>query len=270
MRATVLGSYVYVDGGEISQLDDSTGVLPEWDINPVNSTLSLDMTRSWTTLDVSFRSIPKPGPTTGKAVLWTDAASNQLYSWGGMWSHGLNMSRSQVWRFTADGTGGGTSSVESPANPAEFGELHAGEQSAFAEANGTAFSIGGLASGWTELNRLVTQAVPGTVTFDMRTKMFRNETGGPFNTVVGAAAQYIPSYGPNGLVMVLGGQAPVADRPYNLGDAPAFDLRNLTFFDPVTREAYWQMSTGDVPPSPRILFCTVGFQVPGGGGGYDM
>lgn len=32
MRATVLGDYIYVDGGEITQLVD--GKLPAWDINP--------------------------------------------------------------------------------------------------------------------------------------------------------------------------------------------------------------------------------------------
>lgn len=163
--------------------------------------------------------------------------------------------------------------MEPAANPAVFNALHAGEQSAFTQTNRTAFSIGGLASGWTELFRADTQTLPGTVTFDLETKLFQNETSpgrSPFDTIVGAAAQYIPSYGPNGLIMVFGGHAPTVDKPYKLEDAPPFDLRNLTFFDPVTREVYWQLSTGHAPPSPRILFCTVGFQVSGSGGGYDM
>ncbi|KAK4032433.1 hypothetical protein C8A01DRAFT_20491 [Parachaetomium inaequale] len=269
MRATVLGNHVYIDGGEISQLVD--GKLPAWDINPVNSTLSIDLSKSWTSSDVSFRTISKPGPSLGKATLWTDTAAGRFYTWGGMWSRGLNMTRPRgIWRFDADKSGGGAWSLETPTNFALFIGLHPGEQGAFAHTNNTGFLIGGLASGWTELGRGPAEALPGMVTFDMETKIFRNGTTNysPFDTLVGATAQYIPSYGPNGLILVLGGHAPLVGKEYSLDDAPPFDLQNLTFFDPSTKEAYWQESTGDIPPSPRTLFCTVGFQVPGGG--YDI
>jgi hypothetical protein len=207
----------------------------------------------------------------GKATLWTDTAAGRFYTWGGMWSRGLNMPRTRgFWRFDADQSGGGTWSVESPMNFGLFNGLHPGEQGAFTQTKSTGFLIGGVASPWTELGRDSTEALPGMVTFDMETKIWRNGTTGysPFDTLVGATAQHIPSYGPNGLILVLGGHAPLVDREYSLDDAPPFDLQNLTFFDPNTQEAYWQTSTGDIPPSPRILFCTVGFQVPGGG--YDM
>lgn len=38
------------------------------------------------------------------------------------------------------------------------------------------FSIGGFASGWTELNRAFTQTLLGMVTFNMKTKVFPNGT----------------------------------------------------------------------------------------------
>jgi hypothetical protein len=47
-----------------------------------------------------------------------------------------------------------------------------------------------------------------------------------------------------------------------------YDLGNITFFDPKTKEAYWQKATGDIPESPLTQFCVVGFR--NSQGGYKM
>lgn len=68
--------------------------------------------------------------------------------------------------------------------------------------------------------------------------------------------------------MILGG---VSHPVVGNGDwktARPYDLRNITFFDPITYESYWQIATGSVPPSPRADFCAAAFENPDGG--YEM
>lgn len=236
----------------------------------MNSTLSIDMSRSWTASDVEIRTIPNPGPKKVNVVLWTDSEAGVFYSWGGKWLFGSDMAETELWKFTADGGGGGTWSAQPPDNANRFDGLHPTEFGAFASAHNMGFAIGGLATGWTEFRRASTQAIPGMLEFNMETKRWQNGTTGfsPFDTLVGASAQYIPAYGPNGLVMVMGGHVPSVVGSPHTASSPPISLENVTFFDPRTKRSHWQVTTGNVPPSPRTQFCTAGFQ--NSDGGYDM
>ncbi|KAK3385929.1 hypothetical protein B0H63DRAFT_394993 [Podospora didyma] len=268
--ATLLGNYIYMDGGEISQLTNGNINLKDRLSNQVNSTISVDLSTSWTTSNVVLRTIPKTGPIKNNVVLWTDSSANTFYSWGGKWSWGKNMADTQLWKFVADGSGGGTWSVQDPANPSLFNNLIPAESGAFTTVNDTGFMIGGVASGWTEKNRLKNQAIPGMLAFNMKTKTWYNGTFAfsPFESLSGASAHYIPSFGPSGLVMVMGGHAPSVDTEPQISISPFFDLGNVTLFDPQTKKTYSQKTTGDVPPSPRSGFCTAGFK--NTDGGYEI
>jgi hypothetical protein len=180
------------------------------------------------------------------------------------------MTETELWKFTVDGQGGGEWSAESPANPSLFNGLHPTEFGAFTTVGGTGYLIGGTATGWTEYNRCCSQVIPGMLTFDMKTKIWKNGTTdfSPFETLYGAALVSVPVFGPSGLVLALGGAAPRFDQDQPIGEAKSFDLQNLTFFDPQTNEKYWQVTRGDAPPWPRTKFCTAGFE--NDHGGYDM
>lgn len=237
---------------------------------PVNSTLSIDISKSWTASDLVIRTIPRPSPAKANVALWTDTAAGVFYSWGGKYPFGLKMVKDALWKFTPDGSGGGAWSKEEPTNPTLFTALHPSEQGVSAYTNDTGILIGGLATGWTELYRGHTQTLPGMVTFNMKTKVWQNGTTGfsPFPTLVGASAHYVPSFGLHGLVLVFGGHTPPVVGLPDLPTAPFVDLRNLTLFDPETKERYWQMATGSIPPTPRSFFCVTGCQNPAGG--YEM
>ncbi|KAK1750183.1 hypothetical protein QBC47DRAFT_426430 [Echria macrotheca] len=267
--AAVLGNYVYVDGGEISQYEN--GKIGNPASVTVNSTLSIDMSKSWTAGTVTIRTIPKTGPRKTNVQVWADPDTNSFYSWGGKWIGGVNMTKTELWKFTADGSGGGAWSVQDPANPNVFGGLIPGEFSAYTTAKGSGFLIGGIASGWTEIYRAKTQTIPGMLTFNIKSKVWENGTFSagfsPFDTLSGASAQYVPTFGPNGLILVFGGWSPRVDAEPDIKVSPVFDLQNITFFDPETKKKYSQVTTGDVPPSPRGRFCTVGFEREGG---YDI
>ncbi|KAK5655592.1 hypothetical protein OQA88_5523 [Cercophora sp. LCS_1] len=264
-KATVLGNYVYIDGGEISQLDG--GKINPRTSNPVNSTLSIDLSKSWTADSVVIRSIPKPGPNKANVHLFTDKEAGAFYSWGGKWIFGLNMSETELWKFSADGAGGGTWSLDPPGNPSTFAELIPGEFATVTTAGESGYLIGGIASGWTQLYRARNQVIPGMATFNMKTKLWENGTTSPFNTLTGGTAEFVPAYGPNGLIVLFGGWSPSVVGEPDVLASPQWGFDNITFFDPETKQNYWQKTTGDIPPHPRTRFCTVGFQREGG---YDI
>ncbi|KAK0672254.1 hypothetical protein QBC41DRAFT_29296 [Cercophora samala] len=91
----------------------------------------------------------------------------------------------------------------------------------------------------------------------------------PSQTLVGGSAEYIPSFGRHGLIMLLGGCWPnVLPQTVSYSETPCADFKNITFFDPITNEVYWQLATGSIPDAPRQDFCTAGFATTDGG--YDI
>ncbi|KAK4462312.1 hypothetical protein QBC42DRAFT_176379, partial [Cladorrhinum samala] len=268
-KATVLGNYVYIDGGLITQFQD--GVLKERKQNQVNTTLSLDLSFSWTSKDAIFKSIPKTAPIKANQILWTDVPGNAFYTFGGQSWNGINMTDTEVWKFQADGSGAGQWSIVTASNQEVFKGLRQSEHASVAFTNDTGFAIGGLATGWTEKDRSVTQALPGIVSLSFRNSAFKNETvpaGSPFETLVGGQARWIPGFGPNGLIVILGGVKPSVTKYESISKSDPVDFANLTFFDPVTKEVYAQTATGTIPPAPRVNFCNVAFRTPNGG--YDI
>ncbi|KAL2198846.1 hypothetical protein P885DRAFT_67986 [Corynascus similis CBS 632.67] len=282
VSATVIGDYVYFDGGEIAQLVDG-GLQKDagfYVSSPVNSTISIDISKSWTNSDVVLNTIARPWVSKSNQVIWTDNEEGTFYVWSGKWIMGANMTTNEFWKFTTDGNGSGSWSLEEPANPALFNDLEQYEHSAYVSTANTGYSIGGLASGWTRKYRGSNQVVPGMVTFNMETKIWQNGTTAfsPFDTLVAGAAHYVPTFGINGLVMVFGGLAmTITEVADNVGwaNSPPYNFRNLTFFDPETKESYWQIASGTIPPSPRTQHCLAGFKNDDGGyeillfGGYN-
>ncbi|KAK4447782.1 hypothetical protein QBC34DRAFT_124036 [Podospora aff. communis PSN243] len=277
--AVVIGNHVYIDGGEITQYVNGSSTFENQGryTNQVNSTLSLDLRKSWTTSDVVFRSIPKQGPIKTNVVLWPDRARNAFYSWGGNFAFGLNKTKPELWRFNADGGGGGKWVLESASNPEVFNGLTSAGSMAYTTVNNTGYAIGGHATSLTTLGReedngQSKQAIPGMLTYNFDTREWTNETAStgfsPFHTLTGASAHYVPNFGPGGLVFVLGGHLLDIDRDYPLANSPAQTFDNLTFFDPAAKKTYFQRATGDIPSLPRADSCVEGFQ--NTEGGYEI
>lgn len=224
---------------------------------------------------VTFKRIPKTGPIKSNVVLWKDSARNAFYSWGGNWPFELNKTKAELWRFNADGGGGGRWGLETPSNPELFNGLISAANIAYTTVNNTGYALGGRATKLTTVDRKDgdgNQAIPGMLTYNFDTREWTNETAStgfsPFPSIASASAQYVPTFGPSGLVFVLGGHLLDVDRDFSYANSPAQSFDNLTFFDPVAKKTYFQKATGDIPPSPRADFCLQGLQNPEGG--YEM
>ncbi|GKT83741.1 kelch repeat protein [Colletotrichum tofieldiae] len=267
-RVAVLSDYVYIDGGEVSQLDADGNPIKSYASNGVNSTLSIDISKSWSASEVAIKEISKESQARSGQALWKNEATNTLWIWGGHSPNGAPRENPASWKFEADGKGGGKWSKETPANPTFFADLKRSEEGAFVSTPDAGFWFGGGASGWTNPNP-IPQAVPGIVTYNMTTKSWANETTNAFSengTVNGGSAIYIPAFGPNGLITLMGGSTSALE-PNQKTPTGWLDFNNLTFFDPITRDWYWQQTTGNAPTARRG-FCSVG--VNGTNGTYEV
>lgn len=70
------------------------------------------------------------------------------------------------------------------------------------------------------------------------------------------AAQFVPSFGKAGILVLLGGNAPLSSFDTENELRP---MSNITIYDPSSRLWHWQTATGDVPVS-RSDMCIVGAQ----------
>ena len=208
----------------------------------VNETISINVAQSWTNSSVVLRTIEKSAPIFNNEAIWTDISSNSFYIWGGSAWFGVVVPQDQIWRFDTDGDGGGSWSTEIPGNPAVFDSLIRPAEGAYANSKATGFFLGGWAGGWTDpsLPYSSTFSIPNIVSFNMDTKLWSNDSTlafTQFGTDVGGAAEFIPSFGPNGILLFLGGAANAAVFQNN--GAGLLGFNNLTFYDPVTKEWYW-------------------------------
>ncbi|KDN61375.1 putative kelch repeat protein [Colletotrichum sublineola] len=237
-RVAVLGDYAYIDGGEVSQLDAEGNPIKSYASNGVNSTLSIDLSKSWSASNVTIRELSKESQARSGQAIWKNEATNTLRIWGGHSPNGAPREGPISWRFEADGRGGGKWSKEIPTNPAFFADLRRSEEGAFVSTPDAGFWFGGGATGWTNPNP-VPQAVPGMVTYNMTTKSWTNETTTAFSE----------------------------NEPGQKTPTGWLDFTNLTFLDPVTKQQYTQTTTGN-GPTARRGFCSVG--VNGTNGTYEM
>lgn len=209
---------------------------------------------------MSVTEIQKAAPNMMRQALFVDRSSGSFYIWGGHTPNGAPIPDPELWRFSADGEGAGSWTTEVPSNPDEFERLQRSEGCAYVSTPDSGFCFGG-DDPFRWASRDPAGPVPGYVQFNFTTQTWRNETRAPwspYGTTYGGQAVYIDSFGPNGLVMLLGGGTPAIGADRNIG---FLSMQNVTFMDPVTKEWYWQRTTGTAP-SARQQHCAVGVAGP--------
>ncbi|KAK2602436.1 hypothetical protein N8I77_008966 [Diaporthe amygdali] len=245
---TVLGDFVYIDGGEVSQVNQPTGNnVP----SPVSSTLSINLREDWTNSTVPIQVIPKSAPVLNSQAIWSDESTNSFWIWGGAAADGSQPPPDQIWQFSADGNGGGSWSLEQPSNPRIFNELARPVGCAPTQGDGVGYCMGGLLTSQSNSSVESDIAVAGLVSFGMTSSVWTN-TSIP-RTLVNARAEFAP-FGPNGLILLLGGTS--GDPASSL-----LDFNNITFYDPITKQFFSQQATGTIPTG-RQRFCSVGVAGP--------
>ncbi|KAK8047666.1 Kelch repeat-containing protein [Apiospora saccharicola] len=261
VAVAVVGDYVYLDGGELAQFVD--GVVDKNKPGyPLNTTLSLPISSSWTNASVTLRSIPKTAPSQDLPITWYDPSASAFYEWGGCTSWFGPAVDNLIWKFTADGSGGGAWSQVTPSSIVAFNNANRPFYSAFAMHRGIGYALSGIIGHESEASAGARAAVPGLVSFDTGSLRWDNASSTgyeKYGTSIGGRMESVP-LGPNGLLMVLGGaEAPVG--VINTTQPVSWDT--LGFVDPVTGKWYSQATTGQLPTQKQD-FCSVGVQGPNG------
>ena len=161
-----------------------------------------------------------------------------------------------IWSFKPDGTGSGSWKVEiSPDDPKWTRQVKR-DLGYTASGGGSALVLGGVLNPWTSpgsVNLTEDVEVPGIVEFNMTKKTFFRSNATGFNakgTGARGAMHYVPSFGSNGLFMIMGG-TDLTDPDNNIG----FD--NVWVYETLENRWYNQTATGDVPAGRRS-FCLAG------------
>ncbi len=95
--------------------------------------------------------------------------------------------------------------------------------------------------------------IPGMIRFNMSSRQLENISSTEYTYNGGAvddgAMHYIPSFGPGGIFVAMGGGVAQFDA--------SLDFSTLAVFDPTTGN-WWNQTTTGAAPIPRIDFCTAG------------
>jgi hypothetical protein len=229
----------------------------------VNTTLSINLKESWTNTTVAMKSTKKDAPLFNSQATWRDAAGKAFYIWGGVTSYFAQPPPNEIWKFTADGSGGGAWSKEVPNNVVTLSQLVRSTNGAVAQSKDVGYFLGGYANYQTDtsVSGDTYLALPGLVEFNMTSGVFTNSstTGfGAFGTLVGGSAEFVP-FGSSGLLLFLGGGSSTVATQWS--GWTEVDFNNLTLYDPSAKKWYSQQTTGS-RPTRRQRFCTVGAQGP--------
>ncbi|KAL8891757.1 MAG: hypothetical protein Q9215_001295 [Flavoplaca cf. flavocitrina] len=253
----VAGNYLYIEGGEISYiLGDS--VVNQY----ASNTLSIDLSQDWVNSSVVFNSITKPAgaPLLSDSSLWYDQDNDIFYSGftgrSSLFGDQPDPPPISVWSFKPDGAGGGSWKVDISPDDPKWSRRTRTDWGYTASGGGSALVLGGVLNPWTtpaSMNVKEDVLVPGLIEFNMTKKGFYNSSATGFNAKgVGGrgAMHYVPSFGPNGLFLVMGG-TDFSDPDQNI----AFD--NIWVYETLENRWYNQTATGSLPAGRRN-FCLAG------------
>lgn len=226
----------------------------------MNATLSIDLSISWDPDNVNFKeSSGGDKPTRSNQGYFTDPSFESLYVWGGFQHMGFpDTSQQYMWKFEADGQGGGQWDRESPENGDFFRDLVPSRAAASASTPQAGYLFGGIA--WNDS----TVPIEGFYRYDFGSRewSWERDAGYPTRSIWASTATYVPGYGTGGVIVLLGGKTGVAtdDEAYS-----SFDRAYI--YDVEEGQWYTQQTTGDEKPSRRRHHCAVGV---GGDDSFEM
>ncbi|KAL8828904.1 MAG: hypothetical protein Q9170_006403 [Blastenia crenularia] len=242
--AAVAGNYLYIDGGEFSFRDAST-------------ILSIDLSQNWVNNTVVFYSTSKPTNApelSSTSSLFYDEGEGVFYTGliGRISKFGGSLSPPplSLWLFKPEGDGSGPWNEKIAAVDARLSDLKRSDSAYVASGRGIALMLGGRLTDQTDNRTTGIDQIPGVVELNMTSQEFT------ISSVVGFTAngtrrfgrmQYVPSLGPEGLFMFIGG----------VDNDTLLDFESIWVYKAVTKKLYRQTAIGN-PPTGRVDFCLAG------------
>jgi hypothetical protein len=245
LAAAKIGDFVYIDGGEWSsrqsdgiikmergELDYLTGTGVE--LTPqVPKTLSIDLSKSWTNTSVILKEMDRGNaPLFNQRAFWVDESTSTIHTFGGenSWITGDKPSKPTPWYFHADGEGGGLWGEDEEDSHAVFSSLVQPAAGLHTFDNGLGWYFGGhlVEKTWPSRSWY---SVPGLITYNFSSNEWSNQSSSGYGDLVPhyGVAEYVPSWGPAGLLVMFGGQDST-DPEMNHNNPRSF--QNITIYEP--------------------------------------
>lgn len=248
---------LYIDGGEVYSLTKG---------GFYGSTYVIDLTKSWTTStltgtgytrDSSFAAARRP-------QLFYDESHDMVYSEAGQVYGSLlrptqlfSYAAPQVWGFKPDGKTDGTVSWTeqySKSLTTTYPYVSSVDNALWASSEKKHYSLGGSIGFLFNASNTASRgelSMNQFLIYDYATQTFENRTH-PAHYIQGEA-QYVPTYGEEGVVVFFGGKTPV-DR--NVADNNIADMGIILVYDIHTDKFYNQSASN--APAGRYNLCSVG------------
>ena len=180
-----------------------------------------------------------------------------------------------LWRYVPSNQAGGAWGRVMPTTMSVIRSTFfpAGGSSAFG--NGAGYLLGGGTSdNGDEPSNLHPLPLGGLLTYNMTSNTWHNESAvgyTPTSTSLFGRMHFVPSFGPSGLLVAMGGEAAQNRSYWSADGSTAFGFDKIGVYDTTSRAWYYQTAVGatlDAIPSPRSNFCSVG--VAGDNGTYEI
>lgn len=178
-----------------------------------------------------------------------------LYSGFAGWKSNFNAEyidiNISIWTFTPDGTGSGAWRDVIPSGSTALASINRPEHSFQAFGNDSAWVLG----------KYDPSYMPSMVHFNMSSRTFTDTSTPATLANSGAEAMpYVPSFGPQGFFVAMGGDT-------LQHDSGLVSFNTVAVLDPAKQEWFNQNTTGS-PPTSRVEFCTAGIESTNGT--YEM
>lgn len=254
--SVAVGDFIYIDSGLYSKYVDGQ----VWGPFPNTKTLAINMRTSWTNKTVNITEIDKGNsPVFFQPQYWPDESSSSFYSWSGSAPSGYAVSEKSLWKFTADGKGGGSWARQSISeSDLEFKKLTRPVGGYSAVVDGVGYYVGGYAmEGTDDVNFSGSDAipVPGVVSYNFSSEIWSNASSSGWNqygTGMRGKATAVPFGNDGGLLVLLGGESGTRESISN--ERGYMDFSSVTIYDTINQSWYSQTTTGEAP-STRDEFC---------------
>lgn len=224
--------------------------------------LSVDLSQNWINGSVVIQSNPKPSgvPNLNSPSLWYDQYTGLIYSgfagWNSTFGDRPDLPPLSLWSFKPDGTGDGFwNQVIGSSSPVWQGVVRPAEPLT-ASSLTTALLLGGTDKPYE--NSSPENLLRGMVQFDIQNRSFTNATADCCNATNGVyrgGMQYVPSFGPEGVFIAMGGINGAG--PLNSSNYELVPFGTVSVYDP-TAKVWWNQTTTGTPPNPRSEFCVAG------------
>ena len=264
--STVAGNTLFIDGGEITLLGGGERIT-----TTQNKTLTIDLTKSWTTSEVEYGSLDKSPsvPVLNYGTLWTSPDHTSMLSFGGVRSsypYSPRIGNIELWKYSATNGWSGLTS-QSPASPSLTNNRPAAAASTYG--NGIGYMLGGIRGN----DNAPWWPLPGMLTYDMTKNTWTNESTAsimPYSAI-GGSLTFVPGFGAEGVLIAMGGEYTGA-KPWMEMATNFVPFTNVSIWDIASKTWYWQNATAntnsaDIPP-PATMFCSAG--VAGQNGTFEI